>query len=59
MYVVSHDDHDVDPIVSVFMEDPEKNLIYTRIKKSSGLFNITTKVKGEYKIIFSNLRSEH
>ena len=59
MYLVSNEDPDVDPIISVFMEDPEKNLIYTRLKKSIGQFNVTTKVKGEHKIIFSNLRSEH
>ena len=36
MYYVSNPDDNVDPIVSVFMEDPEKNLIYTRLKRSIG-----------------------
>ena len=58
MYMVSNPDPEVDPIISVFVEDPAKNLIYTRLKKSIGLFTIKTKVKGEHKIIFSNIRNK-
>lgn len=36
MYTVSNPDHDVDPIISLFIEDPSKNLIFTRLKKSVG-----------------------
>ena len=57
MYFVSNPDPDVDPILSVFVEDPNGNLIYTRLKKSMGLFTIKTRVKGEHKIIFSNIRN--
>ena len=57
MYLVSNPDHEVDPICSIFVEDSEKNLIYTRLKKSIGQFSVRTKIKGEHKIIFSNLRS--
>lgn len=57
MYVVSNPNPNVDPIISVFVEDPEKNLIHTRLKKSVGQFSVKTRVKGEHKIIFSNVRS--
>ena len=57
MYFVSNPDPNVDPIVSIFVEDPEKNLIYTRLKRSLGQTTIKTKKKGQHKIIFSNLRS--
>ena len=58
MYFVSNPDPEVDPIISVFVEDPDKNLIYTRLKKSMGLFTVKTRVKGEHKIIFSNIRNK-
>ena len=57
MYFVSNDDEEVDPIISIFVEDPNKSLIHTRLKKSMGLFSVKTRMKGEHKIIFSNLRS--
>ena len=57
MYFVSNPDAEVDPIISVFVEDPNKSLVFTRLKKSMGHFTIKTKVKGEHKIIFSNLRN--
>jgi len=57
MYFVSHPDPEVDPILSVFIEDPNHHLVYTRLKKSMGHFTIKTKLKGEHKIVFSNLRS--
>ena len=59
MYSVSNPDPEVDPIISLFIEDPEKNLIYTRLKKSIGQATIKTRVKGKHKIVFSNIRSEH
>jgi len=57
MYFVSNDDPEVDPIISVFVEDANRDLIHTRLKKSMGLFTVKTRMKGEHKIIFSNLRS--
>lgn len=57
MYLVSNPDPDVDPIISVFVEDPDKQLIYHRLKKSIGMFTIKTTMKGEHKIIFSNIRN--
>lgn len=57
MYTVSNPDPEVDPIISLFIEDPEKNLIFTRLKKSVGQASIKTRVKGQHKIVFSNLRS--
>lgn len=56
MYFVSNPDPEVDPIISVFVEDPEGTLIKTRLKKSLGQFTVKTKSKGEHKIIFSNVR---
>ena len=58
MYFVSNPDPEVDPIISVFVEDPGKNLIHTRLKKSAGLFTVKTRTKGEHKIIFSNIRNK-
>lgn len=58
MYIVSNMNPDVDPIISVFVEDPDKNLIHTRLKKSVGQFSVKTKTKGEHKIIFSNVRGK-
>ena len=46
MYSVSNPDPEVDPIVSLFIEDPEKNLIFTRLKKSIGSATIKTRSKG-------------
>lgn len=57
MYIVSNPNPEVDPIVSVFVEDPNKNLIHTRLKKSMGQFSVKTRTKGEHKIIFSNVRN--
>jgi hypothetical protein len=57
MYFVSSTNPDVDPIISVFVEDPNKHLVYTRLKKSLGHFTIKSKLKGEHKIIFSNIRN--
>jgi hypothetical protein len=57
MYFVSNDDPEVDPIISIFVEDPNKSLMHTRLKKSMGLFTVKTRMKGEHKVIFSNLRN--
>lgn len=57
MYFVSSPDPEVDPILSVFVEDPNHHLVYTRLKKSIGHFTLKTKLKGEHKIIFSNIRN--
>lgn len=57
MYFVSSPDPEVDPIISVFVEDPNSHLVYTRLKKSLGHFTIKTKLKGEHKIVFSNVRN--
>jgi len=57
--MVTNADPDVDPIVSVFIEGPDKKIIFTKLKRSLGTFSLTTKVKGEHKVIFSNIRSPH
>ena len=38
MFLVSNPDPDVDPIISLFIEDPEKKIVFNRLKKSMGQF---------------------
>lgn len=56
MWMVTTDDPNVDPVISVFITDPENKLIFVKTKKSLGQFGFNSTIPGEYKIIFSNLR---
>jgi len=58
MWMVTNPDPEVDPIISLFVEDPEKKIIYNKLKRSVGSFSIQTKMKGEHKFIFSNIRNK-
>ena len=59
MWMVTAPDPNIDPIISVFITDPNNKLIFIKTKKSLGQFGFNSTVPGEYKIIFSNLRVSH
>merc|ERR1712086_29109 len=58
MWMVTNPDPEVDPIISIFVEDPDKKIIFNKLKRSVGTFSFQTKMKGEHKFIFSNIRNK-
>ena len=56
--MVSVANFNIDPIISVFIQDPQNKVIYAKKKRSLGQFKFNTTFKGEYKFMFSNLKSK-
>ena len=48
----------IDPVISVFIQDPSGKVIYAKKKRSLGQFQFTTTEKGEYKFMFVNTKSK-
>ncbi len=47
---------DKNPSIDFFILDPSRRVIFSRRKKSEGLFNFNVTLPGQYSFVFSNLK---
>jgi hypothetical protein len=56
LFTVSAATFDIDPIISVFVTDPNGKFMYSKRGRSLDRFSFETTEMGEYKLVFSNLK---
>lgn len=58
IFMVSAENYNIDPVISVFIQDPSGKVIYAKKKRSLGQLKFQTTEPGEYKFMFSNIKSK-
>ena len=59
LFMVSAATFDIDPIVSIYVTDPNGKFMYSKRGKSLDRFSFESTMAGEYKFVFSNLKHKH